>query len=145
MSGFEPGGWQPETGQPPRWLWPTLLFGLLAATGLAIGLGIGLPRMGERTTTVTVTATAGMAFACHMHATYKNNGGPGSGIATLWVTASKDTADDVNQQLASCTVAIPQLPADGAASVDCTAASSELEKFFRQHPSGLVYSGANAH
>lgn len=79
-----------------------------------------------------------------MHATYKNNGGPGAGIATLWVTSSQDTAGDANQALAQCTVALPQTPADGTASVDCAAASAEPEKFFRQHPGGLVYSGAAA-
>ncbi|WP_433723270.1 caspase family protein [Nocardia sp. CA-129566] len=79
---------------------------------------------------------------CPLHATFKNDGGPGPGTATLWVTGDK--GDDGRRALASCTIAIPHTSAGGTVSVDCIAASSELDTWYQNYPGLPTWVGASA-
>jgi serine/threonine protein kinase len=74
---------------------------------------------------------------CPLHATFKNDGGPGAGVATLWVGPAPDT--EQSAALASCTVAIPEVPANGTVTVSCVAAGTDLFNYFQNNPGKSVW------
>lgn len=68
---------------------------------------------------------------CPAQGSFRNLGGPGSGIAIFKVRGTDGTS------YGQCTATIPQTGMYGAGSASCTIVSGQLHDFIRSHPGNL--------
>jgi len=84
--------------------------------------------------TSSITGRCNTANGCPVSATFKNNGGPGSGQVTFNLTDEGGSTT-----YGTCTTQIPQTEAGQTATASCNANGDALGQLFHTNPNATVY------
>jgi hypothetical protein len=72
------------------------------------------------------------SHGCDVAGTFRNTGGPGSGVALFSLYRNAEDRDAEKNALGGCSVAIPHTPADATVDVNCTARGLALSNWAGQ-------------